>query len=85
MEKKNGSRHIKRRTALALFGTAIPALAMTTEARAGKMSQRAAKYQDDPKNGKNCQHCKFFQAPHSCSVVDGNIDPEGWCLLWQKA
>jgi hypothetical protein len=85
MQKKSDSWCINRRMAMALFGTAIPALAMTTEARAGKMSQRAAKYQDSPKNGKKCGDCKFFKAPHSCSVVDGNIDPEGWCLLWQKA
>jgi hypothetical protein len=85
MGKEKQRPGIDRRTTLKLIGTAVPALALSTEsAWAGKMSQKAARYQDDPKNGQECDKCKFFESPHSCKVVDGTISPEGWCVLYRK-
>ena len=75
---------VDRRTTLKLIGTAVPfAMLASTEAHAGKMSQKAAHYQDDPKNGKDCAGCKIFEPPHGCKLVDGNISPKGWCMLWR--
>jgi hypothetical protein len=34
--------------------------------------------------GKNCGTCRQFQAPSSCSVVDGTISPNGYCRLYAK-
>ena len=76
---------IDRRATLKLIGAAAPfAVLASTQAHAGKMSQQLAHYQPKPKNGKECDRCKFFKRPHSCSVVSGNISPEGWCMLWAK-
>ena len=77
---------IDRRTTLKLIGAAAPfaVLASSQAAHAGKMSQQLAHYQNKPKNGKECGRCKFFERPHSCSVVTGNISPKGWCMLWAK-
>lgn len=76
-----------------LRGTAIAAGAATltaatlgaTAARAQtKISQAQAAYQATPKNGQSCATCTLFQAPSSCSAVDGTISPAGWCKLYQK-
>ena len=86
MKKEIQPTSIDRRSTLMLLGAALPVLALsTTSAEASKMSQKTARYVPTPKNGKNCAGCKFFEAPHACKVVDGNISSNGWCLLWQKA
>lgn len=84
MSRQNRHHGIDRRSTLKLIGAAVPVLALSTEsAWASKMSQKAARYQDDPKDGKECEHCKFFEKPHSCKIVSGTISPEGWCILYR--
>jgi hypothetical protein len=51
---------------------------------AGNMTQQAAGYQKTPKDGKRCDGCTLFQAPSSCKLVAGTIDPAGWCRFWVK-
>jgi hypothetical protein len=86
MKKETQSLRIDRRGAMMLIGAAVPVLALsTTSAEASKMSQKIAQYVPATKNGKKCAACKFFETPHSCKVVEGNINPNGWCMLWQKA
>jgi len=51
---------------------------------ATKVSQSAVHYQNAPQNGQDCGHCSQFMAPSSCKLVDGNINPTGWCRLWVK-
>jgi hypothetical protein len=53
-------------------------------AAAGNMTQQAAGYQKTPKDGKRCDGCSLFQAPSSCKLVAGTIDPAGWCRFWVK-
>ena len=48
------------------------------------MAQAAVKYQETPKDGKQCDGCNFFVAPHACQVVKGDISPTGYCMLWVK-
>lgn len=48
-----------------------------------KFSQQQAKYQPIPKNGQRCQACALWQAPTACQVVDGQVSPAGWCILYQ--
>ena len=48
------------------------------------MSQTAVRYQESPKDGKQCDGCNLFVAPGSCKSVDGAISPTGWCALWVK-
>jgi hypothetical protein len=47
-----------------------------------KMSQAAAQYQDQPKNGLSCAACTLFRPPRACVVVAGDISPRGWCRFF---
>lgn len=51
---------------------------------ANKVPQKAVSYQTTPKGNLRCDNCAFWQAPSSCKLVDGNIDPAGWCSLYRK-
>ena len=59
------------------------ALAPVKEA-AAKMAQKAVEYQDTPKGDQECSNCSLFQEPNSCTLVDGEISPAGWCKFWVK-
>ena len=48
-----------------------------------KFTQQQAHYQPVPKNGQRCQNCSLWQAPSSCQVVEGQVSPAGWCILYQ--
>jgi len=51
----------------------------------GKMSQAQAQYQNRPKGDQKCANCvQFVAESNTCKVVEGNISPEGWCMLWVK-
>lgn len=65
--------------ALALGGGAT---VLTSSMAWAKVEQKAAMYQDKPKDGKMCSGCAQFQAPNACTVVDGTIAPEGWCQFY---
>ncbi|MDQ2993133.1 MAG: high-potential iron-sulfur protein [Candidatus Eremiobacteraeota bacterium] len=54
-----------------------------TAARAAD-NKKQFKYQDKPKGGHKCSGCRFFKAPHGCTIVTGNISPNGWCNAWAK-
>ena len=30
------------------------------------------------------RRCNFFIAPNACKMVDGDISPTGYCILWVK-
>jgi High potential iron-sulfur protein len=60
------------------------ALAASVKEAAAKMSQASVQYQDTPKGDQQCSNCSLFQAPNSCTLVDGNISPSGWCKFWVK-
>jgi len=66
--------------AISAGGTAI-LLAGATPA-AAKMPQKAVKYQDTPKGKDRCDACVHFQAPSSCTLVEGPIAAAGWCTLY---
>lgn len=44
-----------------------------------------------PRAGKNCDGCTMFIPPPgsalsgSCSLVEGSINPRGWCRRWEEA
>lgn len=58
-------------TVAALLWPAAPALA--------KASKAAVDYRDKPNGNQQCSKCRFFEAPHSCKLVEGEISPNGWC------
>ncbi len=72
---------------LPLTATAVIASAGAASADA-KSPQSAVQYQDKPKGSAKCSGCKFFKpgkdatAKGSCSVVAGDISPDGWCVVY---
>jgi hypothetical protein len=47
-----------------------------------KISQAAVAYQDHPVGDKHCSKCAQFLAPSSCKMVDGTINPQGYCRIF---
>lgn len=47
-----------------------------------KMTQKAAEYQTSPKGNQTCANCALYRAPGSCTLIDGNIVPTGWCRFY---
>lgn len=70
----------------AVGGGALVAASLSRPARAApkKFTQQQAKYQPVPKSGQRCQTCALWQAPTSCQVVEGQVSPAGWCMLYQS-
>lgn len=51
-----------------------------------KMSQEQAQYQESPSNGEKCENCANFLADSgTCTVVEGQVSPQGWCVVWVTA
>ena len=67
--------------AVALLGAASTA---ATAQVAKKASQKDAGYQESPMGGKSCGTCRQFQAPSSCTTVEGTISANGYCRLYAK-
>jgi hypothetical protein len=47
-----------------------------------KKSKLQVAYQDQPKGISSCATCSFFQAPKACTLVEGVVSPNGWCILY---
>ncbi len=60
------------------LGTLFPSLAKAQP----KVDKKTAKYQSSPKNGQQCSGCAYFQPTKSCKLVEGDISPTGWCMLF---
>lgn len=61
-----------------LFST--PASAATK-----KLEKPGVKYQDKPKGDQKCGTCtNYIAASKTCKLVDGSINPSGWCMLWAR-
>ena len=83
-QAKLSRRSMLRCAALLAGGTLAAGVIQVKPAYAQKAGKEAVKYQESPNNGQKCGDCNFFQAPSSCSVVDGTISPNGWCSLFSK-
>ena len=83
MDNAHGTRRRKvLGIGVAVIGGALTAT--TARAQAKKVAQAQAQYQDSPKNGQQCSDCVQFLPPSSCKLVDGKIDPKGWCMFFVK-
>lgn len=55
----------------------------TSSQGTNKLSKTAVQYQDSPKGDKKCSGCMHFVAQgNTCKLVEGQINPDGWCSLW---
>ncbi len=64
-----------------------PAAAADAAAPAGgaKLPKKNVQYQTHPQGEKKCSGCiNFIAASSTCKLVEGPINPEGWCILWSK-
>jgi hypothetical protein len=77
------SRRTLLRYAAAFAGGVVATLSVTSPSYA-KMTQKAAGYQDSPKNDQKCSGCALFKTPDTCTFVDGAISPDGWCRFFAK-
>jgi hypothetical protein len=50
----------------------------------GREIQKSVMYQQTPKNGQYSSICQQFIPPSSCKVVEGEINPNGYCILFIK-
>lgn len=60
----------------AVAGLARPAAAQ------GKIAQAMVQYQKMPKGTQKCGDCAQYVDPNACKIVDGTIDPNGWCIAF---
>ncbi len=63
-------------------GLGAIAVSVVGTAHAQKMAPSLVMYQPTPKDGHQCDQCAQFVAPNSCNVVEGKIDPKGWCAAF---
>jgi len=83
-----GQNLLSRRTLLASGLVAVPVttalITLSAESAVAqqKVAQKLVQYQLKPKNNQKCSLCLHFVPPDSCKVVDGKIDPNGWCALF---
>lgn len=56
----------------------------TAPGASAKVSQASVKYQTEPKGDQKCGNCMHFVAPNACKLVEGDISPNGWCVIWAK-
>jgi hypothetical protein len=84
----DSSKSQKRKEALRtliVLPTLAGAIALGTATADAADNKGQFKYQDTPgSGGKKCSGCRFFKAPHGCSIVTGTISPNGWCIAWAK-
>jgi hypothetical protein len=86
----NENQKLSRRTLLArtvmLAGAALATSVVPSRQASAqqKASKEAMKYQDKPNGDQRCSNCLQFVAPSSCKVVDGTINPNGYCIAWVK-
>ena len=62
----------------------VALLLCTVLPAAAKMAQKAVGYRETPKGDQSCSNCSLFSAPSSCTLVDGTINPQGWCRFHQN-
>ena len=75
---------VSRRAVLWTGAGALAAALVSTEAGAQqkKAAQKLVQYQEKPKNNQECDECLHFEPPAGCKLVEGKINPKGWCQLF---
>ena len=86
IEKLTRARFVKAAIVLPALAAAVASVPAQAQAPNGTKAQ--FKYQDTPKNGKQCSGCTFFiagktpTANGTCKIVKGDISPKGYCIAW---
>ncbi len=65
--------------------SAMPSTNSAAPAGSAKATQASVQYQTQPKGEQKCNGCiNFIADSNNCKLVDGQISPDGWCILWVK-
>ncbi len=87
-QKKFSRRRIMKFMAL---GATIPIFdILMNYAHASKASKESVQYQNEPNGKEQCSNCMQFipgettEASGGCRVVEGSIDPQGWCAAYTR-
>jgi hypothetical protein len=68
---------------ITLLGACSRGTESNTPALLKKVSRAVAKYQDHPMGTQTCSNCmNFNSAQKTCQRVEGEVSPDGWCILW---
>jgi hypothetical protein len=81
MTDESGFR-VSRRALLRVGGGMLAALIPVKAGAQPKIAPKLVQYQEKPKGPQECDNCLHFVAPSSCKMVEGKINPKGWCQLY---
>jgi hypothetical protein len=74
---------VSRRAVLWTGASALAiALVPARVAAQQKTKQKLVQYQEKPKGTQQCDNCLHFEPPAGCKLVEGKINPKGWCQLY---
>ena len=79
---KKVSRRVVLRGVVVAAG-AVPVLLSGITAAQAKVKQADVHYQMTAKDGQHCSICANFEAPKGCKLVEGEINPDGYCQLFK--
>lgn len=48
------------------------------------LSKQAANYIDYSMSGEKCRNCQHFIPLSRCEIVEGKINPNGWCKYFKE-
>jgi hypothetical protein len=85
-DENSKTRRVILRAGLTALGGAAAAAAAAARANQQtaqtKIAQKMVQYQDTPKGDQKCSICVNFEAPNGCKIVEGTINPNGWCIAF---
>ncbi len=83
-DEKNTTRRVILRSGLAALGGVAAATAAGSGPAAAqtKIAQKIVQYQETPKGDQKCSICVNLEAPNACKIVEGTINPNGWCIAF---
>jgi hypothetical protein len=74
-----------------VVGAAVSCMnGLSGQAQAAKASKGSMRYRDEPNGKEHCSNCMQFipgetpEASGECKVVEGSINPNGWCVAYAK-
>ena len=84
MQDRNGTsrRDMLRTGAMLAAGIAGVAAASSARAEDEKIAQELVQYQNEPKDGQECDKCAQWVDPNACKIVAGKINPKGYCVAY---
>ncbi len=76
------SRRSMLKVGLSAIAAGVSGISGVATAQGQKIAQASVMYVDVSKNGMLCEQCIQFVAPGACKVVEGKINPKGYCVAF---